>query len=262
MQLSSGISITSYYFCTDFCSLSVFYISGNLPKHHLGMLIEMAYLKTPALSNYPISRAAPHQTRNSLELLFSHLNEFTILWQSDLAVLHLCSWGQAVGPLCSLRAQWGRAPCWDRHRASIPSAIATTARAVPEHSPAGREIHRPVAATDWIPPFFLSWASAAVPWAAMCSELAADRRTRSHLCRAVCVQSTATFCLYLQQWDGTMQEQSERNVSVIFTGTLGSAASWMWISVLSSLFIHGNLFIYFQEIVELQEASSDFSFPP
>lgn len=79
--------------------------------------------------------------------------------------------------------------------------------------------------------------------------------------RFVCRARLSSVC-YLQQWDGAMQEQSEGNVSVIFTGTLSSAASWMWISVWSSLFIHGNLFIYFQEIVELQEASSDFSFPP
>lgn len=145
-----------------------FDVSGNLPKHHLKMLIEMAYLKNPSSVKLPnfqsCIRSNKEQFRTAL-LQPEWICDSVTAWPFCATFIQLGTGsGTPLLPQGSmgLRHPHCTAPCWDRHRASIPSAIATMARAVPEHSPAGHEIHCPLVATDWISPLFLSWGSAAV----------------------------------------------------------------------------------------------------
>ena len=96
-------------------------------------------------------------------------------------------WGEGI-PTAQPHAETGTG-----HRSLLPLPP-WHARCLSTHLQAMRFIALWLLLTEF-PHFSSPEAVLQFPWAAMCTELAADRRTRSHLCRAVCVQSTAIFCL-------------------------------------------------------------------
>lgn len=222
-----------------------FDISKNPPKHPLGVLTAMAYLKSlKPLPTSPVSIAASDQTRGCLKLGFRVWN----LWKSGFPTGDRL-WGTKVSlwPSMALGSKGHRAHpspppwqawchgmhlravgllpfdcCWPSFPYFLPSHGGTARQARSQAVSPGSSL-----VTSPLPADALH---------AICAE--------QFVCRA---RLPSVCCL--QKQNGTVQEQSEGNISVIFTGTLSSTALWMWISVLNSLFIHGNLFIYFQEIV-------------